>query len=204
LIRVGVVVSGRGSNLQALIDAQAAGGLNAEVALVVCNHAGVPAIGRAERAGVPVCLVDRAEVKSRRERQGRMLEALKAASVDLVILAGFDEILIPDFVAVFPGRMFNTHPSLLPAFGGTMHAIQQALDYGVKVTGCTLHLVTDDLDAGPILYQRAVDVLPGDTEETLSERVRATEHVVLVEAVRAFAEGRIEIREGDATVVAST
>jgi len=201
--RVGVLVSGRGSNLQALLDASAAGTLPAEVALVVCNHAGVQALERAAQANVPVCLVDRAEVRSRRERQGRMLEALAEAQVDWVVLAGFDEILVPEMTARYAWRMVNTQPSLLPAFGGSMHAVEQALEFGVKVSGCTVHLVTDELDAGPILMQGSVEVLEGDTAETLGERIRAREHVVLVEAVRALAEGRVQVKDGRATVIAS-
>jgi phosphoribosylglycinamide formyltransferase-1 len=202
-LRVGVLVSGRGSNLQALLDASATGNLPAEIVLVGCNHAGAQALDRAAFARVPVCLADRAEIKSRAVRQARLLEALVAADVDLVVLAGFDEILVPDLTARYAGRIVNTHPSLLPAFGGGMHAIEQALDYGVKITGCTVHLVTDELDAGPILMQGCVEVRDGDTADTLGERVRATEHVVLVAAVKALAEGRVRVQDGRATVVAS-
>jgi phosphoribosylglycinamide formyltransferase 1 len=199
-LRVGVLVSGQGTNLQALIEAR---GLPVRVVLVGCNRAEAPAVGRAAAAGIRVCLADRATVPRRVERQRRLLQALQAARVDLVVLAGYDEILAPDFVAAFAGRLINTHPSLLPAFGGTMHAVAQALEAGVKVSGCTVHLVTDDLDAGPILFQRCVEVRDDDTLESLRARIQAEEHQLLPEAVRAFAEGRVRIEGRRARVVLS-
>jgi phosphoribosylglycinamide formyltransferase-1 len=202
--KIGILASGGGTNAQALFDACAHGALpNVVVSLLGCNRADAGVLDRARRAGVAVCLVDRAQVRSRAERQRMLQAALQEAVVDLVVLAGFDEILTAPFVAAFADRMVNTHPSLLPAFGGTMHAVQQALDYGVKVTGCTLHLVTDDLDAGPILYQRCVPVHDDDTAETLHNRIREEEHRLLPEAVRAFAEGRVRIEGGSARVIAS-
>ena len=129
----------------------------------------------------------------RLDRQRQFLAALHAADVGLVVLAGFDEILLPDFVSTYRGRIINTHPSLLPAFGGSMHAVQQALAPGVKVTGCTLHLVTDDLDGGPILVQRCVEVRDDDDAASLHDRIRAQEQVLLCEVVRAFAEDRVRL-----------
>jgi phosphoribosylglycinamide formyltransferase-1 len=129
---------------------------------------------------------------------------LQRAEVGLVVLAGYDEILTPEFVAAFAGRMLNTHPSLLPAFGGTMHAVAQALEAGVKVTGCTVHLVTDDVDAGPIVLQRCVEVHDDDTLESLRARIQVQEHQLLPEAVRAFAEGRVLVEGRRARVIASS
>jgi phosphoribosylglycinamide formyltransferase-1 len=203
MLRVGVLVSGAGTNLQALLDACAEPSFPARVALVGCNRADAPAIARAESAGVPVCLVDRAAIPKRAARQEKLLEVLRASAVDLVVLAGFDEILIPEFVRAYSGRIVNTHPSLLPAFGGTMHAVAQALKHGVKVTGCTIHLVTDDLDAGPILLQEAVEVRDDDDVATLHARIREREHRLLPMAVRAFAEGRVRIEGCRARVLAS-
>jgi phosphoribosylglycinamide formyltransferase-1 len=204
MLRVGVLVSGRGSNLQALLDACAAPGFPAAVVLVGCNRAEAPAIARAEAAGVPVCLVDRAVMPKRAQRQRVLREVLQAGRVELVVLAGFDEILSVEFVAAYDNRIINTHPSLLPAFGGTMHAVEQALAHGVKVTGCTVHLVTDQLDGGPILLQRCVEVHDDDDVASLHERIRLEEHRLLPEAVRAFAEGRVRLeRDGKARVVAS-
>lgn len=200
-LRVGVLVSGNGTNLQALIETP---DLHADLVLVGCNRASAPAIARAERAGIPVCVVDRGAIPKRADRQSVLLEALRVHAVELVVLAGFDEILIPGFVAAFSGRILNTHPSLLPAFGGSMHAVQAALDHGVKVSGATVHLVTDDVDGGPILLQASVPVLPDDTEPTLHARILEQEHRLLPEAVRAFAEHRVRVEPGGARVIGST
>jgi len=143
-------------------------------------------------------------VPRRTERQRCLLQALQRSRVDLVVLAGFDEILAPEFLAVYVGRIINTHPSLLPAFGGTMHAVAQALEHGVKLSGCTVHLVTDDLDNGPILFQGCVEVRHDDDEVSLHDRIREQEHRLLPRAVRAFAEGRVRIEGRRAHVIAST
>jgi phosphoribosylglycinamide formyltransferase-1 len=204
-LRVAVLVSGAGTNLQALIDATSQPGFPAQIALVGCNRADAPALARAQSANVPICLVDRATVGLKRaNRQRMLLEACRANDVSLVVLAGFDEILVPEFVAAYRGRILNLHPSLLPAFGGSMHAVAQALEHGVKVTGCTLHLVTDDLDSGPILLQQCVEVLDGDDVASLHARIRQQEHRLLLVAVRAFAEDRISIEGSRARVIAST
>jgi phosphoribosylglycinamide formyltransferase 1 len=200
---VGVLVSGGGTNLQALLEACGAPGFPAEVVVVGCNRAGAAAVARAEAAGVPVCLVDRAAIAVRAERQRTLLDALRAARAELVVLAGFDEILTTDFVAAFSGKILNTHPSLLPAFGGTMHAVAEALEHGVRVTGCTIHLVTDDLDSGPILFQACVEVRDDDDVATLHARIRDQEHRLLPQAVRAFAEGRVRIEGQRARVITS-
>ena len=203
MLRVGVLVSGQGTNLQALLEAAAEPGYPARVVLVGCNRAAAPALARAEAGGVATCLADRASTPRRADRQARLLAALQAAQVELVVLAGFDEILQPEFVAAYAGRMLNTHPALLPAFGGSMHAVEQALEHGVKVTGCTIHLVTDELDAGPILFQHCVEVRDDDDVASLHARIRAAEHRLLPLAVRAFAEGRVRVEGRRARVLAS-
>jgi phosphoribosylglycinamide formyltransferase-1 len=202
-VKVAVLVSGAGTNLQALLDASREPGFPAHIVLVGCNRAKAAAVARAEAANVPVCLADRDALPRRLERQRHLLEALQRADVDLVVLAGFDEVLMPEFVASYSGRMLNTHPSLLPAFGGTLHAVEQALDHGVKVSGCTVHLVTDELDSGPILLQACVKVHDDDTVESLHARIREQEHGLLCEAVRAFAEGRVRLEGRRARVIAS-
>ncbi len=202
-MNVGVLVSGAGTNLQALLDASSQPDFPGRVVLVACNNAEAPAIGRADRAGVAVCVADRAAMPRRAERQRQFLDALQSAGVELVVLAGFDEILGPEFVAAYNGRILNTHPSLLPAFGGSMHAVAQALEHGVKVTGCTIHLVTDELDSGPILMQGCVEVRDDDDVASLHARIREQEHRLLPLVVRAFAEGRIGVEGRRARVLAS-
>ena len=202
-MRVGVLVSGAGTNLQALLDACRSPSFPAEIVLVGCNRADAPAIERAAANAVPVCLAGREQFPRRQDRQRKLLEALQLMNVELVVLAGFDEILLPEFVAAYSARIINTHPSLLPAFGQTLHAVVQALEHGVKVTGCTVHLVTDDLDRGPILLQRAVDVCDGDDEASLHARIREQEHQLLPEAVRAFAEARVHVEGHRARVIPS-
>jgi phosphoribosylglycinamide formyltransferase-1 len=199
-VKVGVLVSGGGTNLQALVDTDLH---PASVVFVGCNRAGAPAIARASAAGVPVCVVDRNALPRRRERQQRLLAALEQADVELVVLAGFDEILIPEVVAAYAGRIINTHPSLLPAFGGSMHAVADTLAYGVRVTGCTIHVVTDEVDAGPIVFQACLEVQEEDDVAALHARIRTLEHRLLPQAVRAFAEGRVLIEGRRARVIRS-
>ena len=193
LTRIAVLISGRGSNLLALVEAIERGEIPAEIVLVVSNRAEAGGLDHARSRAIATLTADRARYPKRTERQQRILAALMAADVDLVVCAGFDEILRPEIVAELSGRMMNVHPSLLPAFGQTLHAQAEALAYGVKVTGCTVHIVTDDLDAGPIVVQRAVPVLEDDTVESLSARIVAEEHKALPEAVRLYAEGRLVI-----------
>jgi len=202
-MKIAVLASGVGTNLQALIDATGQLDFPASIALVGCNRANATAIRRAEAAGLNVCVADRHDYPRRTERQQLLLEAIRCAGAELVVLAGFDEVLVPEFVAAYSGRMLNTHPSLLPSFGGTLHAVEQALEHGVKVTGCTVHLVTDELDGGPILFQRCVEVHEDDSAEALHARIREQEHRVLSVAVRAFAEGRIRVEGRRARVIAS-
>jgi phosphoribosylglycinamide formyltransferase-1 len=191
--RVGVLISGRGSNLLALIEAIERGEAPAEIVLVVSNRAEAGGLQHARSRAIPTLVADRARFPKRQARQERIHAALLAADLDLVVCAGFDEILRAEIVASFSGRMLNVHPSLLPAFGQTLHAQAEALAYGAKVSGCTVHLVTDDVDAGPIVVQRAVPILEDDTVESLSARIVAEEHKALPEAVRLWAEGRLTV-----------
>lgn len=199
--KLGVLVSGRGTNLQAIIDAVQRGDLPVEIAIVISNHAGVLALARAEAAGIPTAVVERSGFSSRAEQQRAIRDILQQRSVDLVVLAGFDRVVGPELLASFPNRIINIHPSLLPAFGGGLHAQADALAYGAKVSGCTVHFVTDQVDGGPIIVQRAVPVLDDDTVESLSERILKQEHQALVEAIRLLAEGRLRI-EGRRVITA--
>ena len=190
-MRVGVLASGRGSNLTALLEDAARTDSPYSIAVVVSNRAGARALKRARAAGVPALLVERAAFDSRAAHQQAILDALREYKVEIIVCAGFDQILGAEIIAAFPNRILNIHPSLLPAFAGTLRAQAEALAYGVKVTGCTVHLVTADVDGGPIVAQAAVLVHAGDTVESLSARILEQEHCLLPSAVRALASGRL-------------
>ncbi len=189
--RVGVLISGRGSNLQALIDAQQRGELGGEIAVVVSNVESAAGLERARRAGIPVAVRDH-RGRAREEFDAEMAQVLAAHGVELVCLAGYMRLLSAGFVRRFAGRILNVHPALLPAFPG-LHAQRQALEYGVKVSGATVHLVNEGLDSGPILLQEAVVVRGGDSEQTLAERILEAEHRLYPRAVRLMLEGRCTI-----------
>jgi phosphoribosylglycinamide formyltransferase-1 len=196
--KLGVLVSGRGSNLQALIDAARRGELGGEIAVVVSNVEGAPGLERARKAGIPAVFRDH-RGKKREAFDAETVEILRAHHVDLVCLAGFMRLLSPDFVRAFAGRIVNIHPALLPAFPGT-DAQRQAFEHGVKVSGATVHLVDEGLDSGPIVAQEAVGVLPGDTPESLAARILETEHRLYPRAVRLLLEGRCRV-EGRRVIV---
>jgi phosphoribosylglycinamide formyltransferase-1 len=189
--RVGVLVSGRGSNLEALIEAQERGELGGEIAVVVSNVETAPALGRARRRGIAAVFRDH-RGRGREEFDQEILDVLRGHRVDLVCLAGFMRLLSPVLVRAYPGRILNIHPALLPAFPG-LHAQRQALEHGVKLTGATVHLVDEGLDSGPIVMQESVKVLSSDTEDTLSARILEAEHRIYPLAVRAALEGRCRV-----------
>ena len=196
MIRLGILASGRGSNARAILQAIETGQLNAEASVVICNRDGAGVVDVADRFDVPWHVVLRKDFPTRDAQQLQMLELLKARDVDFVALAGFTAILKPPLVAAFPNRMLNIHPSLLPAFAGGLAPEPQAaaLRAGVKISGCTVHVVTDDLDAGPIVAQAAVPVLPDDTVETLVARILVQEHRLYPAALQWFAEDRVRIQ----------
>jgi len=186
---VAVFVSGSGTNLQAVIDS---GIESANIAVVVCDTPGVMAIERARKHGIPVELVKGRDFESREEFERQVVAKIDRYDIGLVVLAGFMRILTPYFLGRFANRIINIHPSLLPSFPGT-NSVRQALDYGVKQTGCTVHFVREEVDAGPIILQAVVPVTEEDTEETLLEKVHAEEHRILLEAVRLFCEGKLTL-----------
>lgn len=192
-LKIGVLVSGRGTNLQAIIDAIEGGTLPAEIALVVSNRPGAMALERCARHNVPSTTILREDYRNRRQHQLAIARELKERGVELVVLAGFDRIVHQAFLDEFPMRIINIHPSLLPAFAGGLHAQRDALEYGVKLSGCTVHFATEAVDAGPIIVQAAVPVLDDDTVQTLSARILEQEHKMLPEAIRIIAAGRIRI-----------
>ena len=186
--RLGVLVSGRGSNLQALIDAIGERRLDATIAVVISNVAGVGSLDRARNAGIETAVLDHRGWPSRDDYDRALVEELRAHDVDVVCLAGFMRRIGAPFIEAFPAAIVNIHPSLLPSFPG-LHAQRQALAHGVKVSGVTVHLVTPELDAGPIIVQRAVPVLESDTEETLAARILVEEHLAYPEAVQRLLDG---------------
>jgi phosphoribosylglycinamide formyltransferase-1 len=190
--RIGVLLSGRGSNFEALADSVGAGRMpGAEIAVVVSNREGAPGVERANARKIPTRVIPSKGLE--REIYDRQVVAvLREFEVDLVCLAGYMRLLSPFFVASFPNRILNIHPSLLPSFPG-LESQRQALEYGVKFAGCTVHFVDENLDAGPIVLQAAVPVRDDDTEETLSSRILAEEHRIYTEAVRIVLEGKYKI-----------
>lgn len=186
---IAVLISGRGSNLQAIIDATRDGHLDARIALVVSNRADADGLTRAQEAGIATLVRDHKAYATRDAYEAVLVEDLKARDVRLVCLAGFMRLLGATFVDAFQYRILNIHPALLPAFAG-LHAQRQALEHGVKVSGATVHFVDTNLDAGPIVLQAAVPVLDTDTEDTLSARILEQEHRIYPEAIQRILDGR--------------
>jgi len=186
--RLGVLISGRGSNLQAIIDAIAGGRLAATVAIVISNRADAAGLGRARSAGIETLYLNPRDYDDRDAYDAAIAEVLRARRVDLVCLAGFMRLVGPRLLEAFPNRILNIHPSLLPSFPG-LDAQRQALEHGVQVTGATVHLVTSELDGGPIVLQAAVPVAPGDSVDSLSARILLEEHRIYPEAIRIVLEG---------------
>ena len=196
MLRLGVLVSGRGSNLQAIMNEIEAGTVKAEIAVVISNKQGVPALERAERHGLTTVFLDPKSVADtpnpRQAYDQKLLETLQHHQVQLVVLAGYMKIVTSVLIDSYESRIMNIHPALLPSFPG-LDAQRQALDHGVKVSGCTVHFVTEGMDTGPIILQRAVPVEEGDTADTLSERILKEEHGLLPRAIQLFAEGRLTV-----------
>ena len=193
-LRLGILISGRGSNMQAIVANIEAGRLAAEVAVVLCNHAEAPGLAWARDRGLPSAAVERRAYPSREAHDAAMARRLVEAGADLVVLAGYDRIIGRPIFDAFRGRIVNIHPSLLPAFPGSLHAQADALEYGVKVSGCTVHFVTEGaVDAGPIILQAPVSVLESDTPESLAGRILEQEHKIYSQAIRLYAEGRLRL-----------
>ena len=193
LKKIGILLSGRGSNFEAIADSIAAGRLKAEIAIVISNRADAPGLESARRRGLNARLIP-SKGRVREEHDAEVVAALEQAGVDLVCLAGYMRLLSAGFIRAFPNRILNIHPSLLPAFPG-MESQKQALDYGVKVSGCTVHFVDEHLDHGPIILQKTVPVLDGDDVHALSARILEQEHVAYPEAIALVLSGEIEVQE---------
>lgn len=201
-LKLGILASGRGSNMQSIIDAIDAGELDARVEIVISNTPRCPALERAAACGIRTASVSRKAAGGRQPQLLKMAEMLRDAGVELVVLAGFNLITPPEMTAAFPNRILNIHPSLLPAFAGGMAPGPQAaaVAWGVKYSGCTIHIVTDELDAGPIVAQQAVPVLEGDDADALSDRILIEEHRLYPLVLQWFAEGRVRV-EGRRVII---
>ena len=197
--RIAVLVSGGGTNLQALIDAQARGEIvNGEIVLVISSTPSAYALERADKAGIPSCVVARKEYPSNQAMTVALVDKLKEARIDLVVLAGFMVILTSEMVQAYPNAILNVHPALIPSFAGPgcygLHVHEKALEYGVKLTGATVHFVSEECDGGPIVSQKAVEVLPDDTPEVLQRRVmEQCEWQLLPQAVSLFCQDRLKV-----------
>jgi phosphoribosylglycinamide formyltransferase-1 len=193
-VKLGVLVSGRGSNLQAIIDNIKNGGLSAEVAVVISDQADAYALERARSNNIPAVHVSAKGYKNRREEYDALLATeLQKYNADLVVLAGFMRIITPTLIKAFPDRILNIHPALLPSFPG-LHVQKAAIDHGVKFSGCTVHFVDEDMDTGPIIIQAVVPVLDNDTEDSLSARILKQEHKIYSRAIQLYAEGRLTVK----------
>ena len=193
LLKLGVLISGNGSNLQSIIDHIEKGSLKATIKIVISNNPDAYGITRAKKHGIPVVVLKNGDFKNKEDFDLELIRILKNNSVDLVILAGFMRILTPTLLKAFPQKIMNIHPALLPSFPG-IHGQKQALEYGVKLSGCTVHFVDEGVDTGPIIIQSAVQVHDDDTEETLAARILKEEHRIYPQAIQFFAEGKIEIK----------
>ena len=197
--KIAVLVSGGGTNLQALIDAQAEGRIaGGHIAAVISSNPGAYALERAERAGIPSCVVARRDFSSNREMTAALVSKLRSLEIDLVVLAGFMTILTEEMVQAFPNAILNVHTALIPSFCGNgyygLHVHEKALEYGVKLSGATVHFVSEECDGGPIVLQKAVPVEEGDTPETLQRRImEQAEWVLLPQAVSLFCQGRLRV-----------
>ncbi|MBI5575842.1 MAG: phosphoribosylglycinamide formyltransferase [Deltaproteobacteria bacterium] len=189
---IAVLVSGSGSNLQAIIDASERGEIPCRVGIVISNKADAYGLVRAGKHGIPTEVVSHKDYRTREEFDGRLVETIRKSRAELVCLAGFMRVLTPVFVGAFPSRILNIHPALLPSFPGT-HGPRQALNYGVRFSGCTVHFLDEGVDTGPIIVQGVVPVYDDDTEDTLAARILVQEHKIYPMAIRLFFQGRLRI-----------
>jgi phosphoribosylglycinamide formyltransferase-1 len=198
-VKLGVLISGSGTNLQAIIDAILRGDLKAEIRLVISNRADAQGLERARRHGIETAVIEHRKFATREDFDRALSAALRDRSVELIALAGFMRLLSPVMLDAFPGRIMNIHNSLLPSFPG-IHGPKDAIEYGVKLAGCTVFFVTPGVDVGPVIVQAAVPVLPGDDEQRLAARILQQEHRIFPHAIALFQQGRLEI-EGRRVII---
>lgn len=191
-ISLGVLVSGSGSNLQAIIDNIEKGLLDGEIKVIISNNTDAYALVRAKKHNIPSVIIKNSDFENREDFDRKMIDVLKSLSVDLVVMAGFMRLLTPLFLNAFPMKIMNIHPAILPAFPG-IHAQKRAADYGVRFSGCTVHFADEGVDSGPIIIQAIVPAYDDDTEDTLAARILKEEHRIYPQAIQFYAEGRIEV-----------
>ena len=192
MLNLGILASGRGSNFQSIIDEIEAGKINATIKVLVVDNPDAYAVERAKKHSIEYLYINPKEFKSKDDFFTKIADELKARGVELVVLAGFMRIVRKPLIDAFPNKIMNIHPALLPSFPG-LHGHKQAVDYGVRISGCTVHFVDEGMDTGPVIIQAAVPVSPDDTEDTLSARILKLEHKIFPEAIRLYAEGRLKV-----------
>ena len=193
MINIGVLVSGRGTNLQAIIEAIEEGKIEGEIKVVISDNPDAYALKRAKQHNIETQYINFKKFKKREDYDKEIIKSLKEKKIDLVVLAGYMRILSPYFIRTYKNKIINIHPALLPSFSG-LHAQGQAVKYGVKVSGCTVHFVDEGVDSGPIVLQRALEVKDDDTEESLAERILKEEHQIYPQAIQLFSQGRLIIK----------
>jgi phosphoribosylglycinamide formyltransferase-1 len=192
-MKIGILISGRGSNMSAIVEAVQSGFIpDSDVCVVISDKTGADGLKKAKERGIETIVIEK-NGRNRAEHDAEIIAALQKRNVEFVCLAGYMRLLSPEFVRAFPNRIINIHPSLLPSFRG-LEAQKQAIDYGVKISGCTVHFVDEDLDNGAIILQKAVEIKDDDTAETLSTRILEFEHTLYVEALKKIVEGKIELQ----------
>ncbi|MBN1881307.1 MAG: phosphoribosylglycinamide formyltransferase [Deltaproteobacteria bacterium] len=192
MLNLAVFISGSGTNLQSIIDGTENGTIDARVALVLSNEPDAYGLVRAKNHNIPAVAVNHRDYATREDFENAIIDALSSGPVDLICLAGFMRVLTPHFLRRYPQKIINIHPALLPSFPGTQGQ-QDAFDYGVRFTGCTVHFVDDGVDTGPIIIQAVVPVMPDDTKDTLQKRILAQEHIIYPQAIQYIAQGRVGI-----------
>lgn len=193
MINIGVLASGRGTNLQAIIEAIKEGKIEGRISIVISDNCDAFALKRAEQNNIETRYIDFKSFKNREDYDKKIVENFKEKDVDLVVLAGYMRILSPYFIKMYKNRIMNIHPALLPSFPG-LHTQRQAVEYGVKISGCTVHFVDEGVDSGPIILQKAVEVSEDDTEESLAEKILKEEHQIYPQAIQLFSQGRLIIK----------
>jgi phosphoribosylglycinamide formyltransferase-1 len=193
MINIGVLASGRGTNLQAIIEAIEDGKIEGKIKIVISDHPNACALKRAQQYLIDTRYIDFKEFKNREDFNKEIIKTLKEKKIDLVVLAGYMRILSPYFIRTYQNKIMNIHPALLPSFQG-LHAHKQTVEYGVKISGCTVHFVDEGVDSGPIILQKAVEVSDDDTEESLAEKILKEEHQIYPRAIQLFCEGRLMVK----------